>query len=240
MANVTIGLASAKNIAERIDWTRMSQIADAAREYIPQVKEELAELEVAVRNHPETMARRIFLFGITTPNRSEDQSIAYALAAEPFYGVLSPEDLARISFTVPSGKQGKAGFHTSLERSISDSMATLGTHFDPWALASVHVTETLRGVGPKVARMMCGISCPYIPRWTVDLWHQRQLLWAADLPHAVRVSVADNAYATLEALWIEYAHRYFEQEQTFAVQWATWCAAQGQFVSHRALWADLA
>lgn len=240
MPNVSIGIASATAIVGRVDPERMAAIANATIDYLPQVRAELDELRRAVQRHPGRMARRLFLFGITTPNRSEDQSIAYALAAEPFYGILSAEDLARITFTVPSGKQGKAGFYVSLERSISDGAAALGEHPDIEDLLNVPLMETLRGVGPKVARMMAAVAGPWAGYWTVDLWHARQLLWAAGMPSAVRVSVEPSAYRTLENVWLDYKARYFAQEDTFAVQWATWCAAQGEFISHRALWQDLA
>jgi hypothetical protein len=240
MPELSIGIASAKNIAERIDWDRMAQIAESAKDYLPQVLEELESLKLAKQNTPQRLARRIFLFGISTPNRSEDQSIAYALAAEPYYGVLSAEDMSRLTVTFDSGKQGNMGFYTSLERSISDGYALLGELDRPAWLESTYLTEQIRGVGPKVARMMSAIAYPHGYQWTVDLWHGRQLLWAAGLNPVARVSIDAGAYSVCQSVWLDYADRFFADTPTFAVQWATWCAAEGRFVSHKALWADLA
>lgn len=238
---VSIGIASAKSIAECLDPERMADIAAAAREYLPQVYAELAELRAARDAHPAKLARRIFLFGISTPNRSEDQSIAYAVAAEPFLGILSAEDVARMAYPSPiNGGDCVLGMPTQIERSIADGMALLGDRFGIWDIAYPDTLERIRGIGPKVARMIAAIAIPEGYSWTVDLWHARQLLWAAGLDPAVRISVDRGAYHTLEQEWLAYAGRHFPNETIFAVQWATWCAANGEFVSHRALWADLA
>ena len=87
--------------------------------------------------------------------------------------------------------------------------------------------------------MIRAILDPSEVAWTVDLWHQRQLLWAAGQHPAVRCSVSNPGYKVLEAVWLEYAERFFPGVPTFAVQWATWCAADGKFCSHAALWEDL-
>jgi hypothetical protein len=100
--------------------------------------------------------------------------------------------------------------------------------------------EALPGVGPKVARMIQAVLEPGATNWTVDLWHMRQLLWAADREYRVRVSCSAPAYKVLEAVWLEYAERFFPGVDTFAVQWATWCVADGRFNSHAKLWDDLA
>ncbi len=241
MPELSIGIASAKSIAERIDWDRMEKISESAKGYLPQVLEELESLKLAKQNNPQRLARRIFLFGISTPNRSEDQSIAYALAAEPYYGVLSAEDMARLTVSFASGKQGNMGFYTSLERSISDGYAMFPELDSPVHLEFTSLMEKIRGVGPKVARMMAAIAYPQAPIWTVDLWHGRQLLWAAGLNPVARVSIDAGAYSICEDVWLDYTARFFLHHlPTFAIQWATWCAAEGRFVSHKALWADLA
>ncbi len=239
--DLSIGIASARNIAECIDWMRMAQIAESAKSYLTQVLEELESLHLAKQNNPQRLARRIFLFGISTPNRSEDQSIAYALAAEPYYGVLSAEDMARLTFTVASGAQGSLGMYLAIERSISDGYAMFPELDSPVHLELTYLTEKIRGVGPKVARMMAAIAYPQAYIWTVDLWHGRQLLWAAGLSPVARVSIDAGAYSICEDVWLDYTARFFLHHlPTFAIQWATWCAAEGRFVSHKALWADLA
>lgn len=235
MPTRTIGLKDALAIAQAVDWERMAAIADAAREHLPAVQDELSLLRSAHSNAPERMARRAVLFGIATPNRSEDYSIGWALMAERYESILSPWDLANRSFTGPKGTRCHMGMYEALATTIA-YLQRVG-HRTDWTLGEL---EAIPGVGPKVARMIMAVLCPDATSWTVDLWHQRQLLWAAGEPYRVRCSVSNPGYKVLEAVWLEYAERFFPGVDMFAVQWATWCAADGRFVSHAALWQDLA
>lgn len=235
LASRTIGLKDALSIAQAIDWQRMAQIADAAREHLPSVLDELEGLRTAHQVNPERMINRALLFGIATPNRDEAISIAYAIATEPRYASADPRTLARASFPTATNPAATMGMYAALETTLS-YLQRVGprTH---WSLSEL---EAIPGVGPKVARMITAILDPSAASWTVDLWHQRQLLWAAGQSPTVRCSVKTPGYKVLEAVWLEYAERFFPGVPVFAVQWATWNAADGKFCSHAALWDDLA
>jgi hypothetical protein len=230
-----VGLKAAQDIAQTVDWDVMADWASVAREYVPQVLAEIDELRAAHAAHPERMTLRAFMFGITTPHRDERQSIAWALGNEAYWDVLAPLALAKHSYTsLVTGKRAKLGFYNALASTLfAVSMRGLDT--------AVDALEALPGVGPKVARMIHAVCHPDARVFTVDIWHTRQLLHAAGRDYSVEANPANtSAYAVLEKIWLDYAERFFPEVPTWAVQWATWCAAEGKFVSHRALWADLA
>ncbi len=236
MPNRSIGLKAALSIAQRVDWQKMEQIADAAREYLPMVLAELESLRAAHQHQPARMARRAILFGIATPNRDEAVSIAWALSADRWYGILSPHALAYRTFATDTNPRAVLGMFDAMTTTLA-YLQRIGIDRPHWTLSEL---GAIPGVGPKVARMIMAVLDPSAVSWTVDLWHQRQLLWAAGEPYAVRSVLPRPGYKVFEAVWLEYAERYFPGVDTFAVQWATWCAADGKFCSHAALWQDLA
>lgn len=235
---VSIGAKSARNIAALVDWDKMAEIAEHTRGYLADVDAEVAELRSALAKNPATMARRALLFGIATPKRDAQTSIGWALAAEPFYGKLDAQDVARMKYvSLVTGNTCRMGNYTALEDSVRDCEAI----FQTLTLADL-VPDSLirvRGISNKVARMITAVADPDASVFTVDMWHARQLLWAAGMDYVVEVSVGALGYATLESLWLDYSARFFPGIPQWVVQWATWDAANGQHESHRALWADL-
>jgi hypothetical protein len=231
-----IGKAAAHELASLIDWSRMAQIAHAAHAYLPQVMGEIAHLERAREANPTQLKQRAFLFGISTPNRDERQSIAWALSVHPLYGYLSPAALANRTYTSRvTGKQFKIGMRQQLTSCLfADQLQCIDCD-------QLSTLEALPGCGPKVARMIHAVANPRAHVWTVDLWHARQLLWAAGLEYRVRATVNKEAYPVREQVWLTYASTYFSSDTPmFAIQWSTWCVANGRFESHAALWEDLA
>lgn len=236
MPSKSIGLAEARQIASSVDWDALAQIAEEARRYLPDVQEELTALAGAHANHGARMRKRAVIFGLATPNRDESQAIAWAVQSEAWLDILSPYALAHKSYCSPvHGKPIKLGFYGSM----GSALAYLQRHHT-WDHATLELLEQIPGAGPKVARMMQAVLDPTHPTWTVDIWHMRQLLWASGGDYRVRPSVKGNAYGILEGVWLSFKARFFPDVPTFAVQWATWCVADGRFVSHSALWADLA
>lgn len=238
-ATLSISATSARNIAANLDWGKMAEIADAARDYLPDVGAEVCTLRQALRKNPDRMARRALLFAIATPKRDEQTSIGWALAAESHYGIIDAEDLSRLRFTsLVTGNMRSAGLYLALEKSIRDSQALFPT------IALQDVTPDnltgIRGVSNKVARMASAVADPDGEFFTVDMWHARQLLWASGQDYLLEVSVSKPAYPILEELWMEYRRRFFADVPMWVCQWATWNAAQGSHESHAALWNDLA
>lgn len=235
MGSLSIGLKSALSIAQDIDWAKMEELANASRVYLPAVNQELATLRAAHAANPDRMARRAILFGLSTPNRDEAQSVSWALHADSLYDVVQDNDtLVRLPYPSPvHGRPIKLGFYSSMVASLEYVRALPGYQL------TLEQIEAIPGAGPKVARMIQAVMRPDAKNWTVDVWHMRQLLWAAGRDFNVRVVCGNPGYKVLEALWLEYAERYFPGEDMFAVQWATWNVADGRFNSHAALWQDL-
>src|SRR5918994_3779269 len=233
-----IGLAAARELVARVDDGAMQTLAIASRHYLPAVLEEIAELQSAIVANPAELARRAVLFGIATPNRDETHSLAWLTAAAPRFGTVSPVELSETTYTAPSGNDCRIGLRQSLASSLEDVYARFPdakpADLTPEAL------ETVRGVGPKVARMITAVANPDAHVWTVDLWHIRQLLWAAGLEYRVRASVDAVAYPVLEDRWLEYRDEYFRDVPVWSAQWATWNAADGRHNPHHVLWQDLA
>jgi hypothetical protein len=232
----TVGIRDAQEIAENLDQSVMAEWATEARQYLPQVMAEIATLRAALAAHPERMQERAFYFGIATPNQDETASIGWALGIEA-YKWLSPMAMARKEYTsVVNGTRGKLGLYDAMASRIFHARLR-----ESWKDLTVSALEALPGVGPKVARMIHAVANPDARVWTVDLWHMRQLLHASGREYAVKAGTSNKkAYAIMEQLWLDYAARFFPGVPTWAVQWATWCAADGRFVSHSALWEDLA
>jgi hypothetical protein len=230
-----IGIKDAQTIAENLNWSRMSELAAEAEKYLPQVLAEIETLRAALAAHPERMQERAFWFGIATPNRDEAQSIGWALGIDG-YQWLSPAAMAGKEYrSLVTGKTARMGLREQLASTIFHARLR-----ESWTDLAVDKLEALPGVGPKVARMIHAVANPDAKVFTVDLWHMRQLLWASGQDYVVKAATGGKAYAILEQLWLNYAVGYFPGVPTWAVQWATWCAADGRFVSHSALWADLA
>jgi hypothetical protein len=231
-----IGIKDAQAIAENLNWSRMSELAAEAEKYLPQVMAEIETLRVALAANPERMQERAFWFGIATPNRDEAQSIGWALGIDG-YQWLSPAAMAGKEYrSLATGKTARMGLREQLASTIFHARLR-----ESWTDLAVDKLEALPGVGPKVARMIHAVANPDAHVWTVDLWHMRQLLHASGKDYVLKASTkSPKAYAIMESLWLDYAARFFPGVPTWAVQWATWCAADGRFVSHSALWADLA
>jgi hypothetical protein len=234
-----IGLAAARELVARVDDGAMQTLAIASRHYLPAVLEEIAELQSAIVANPEELARRAVLFGIATPNRDETHSLAWAMAAAPRFGTVSPVALAETTYAAPtSGSTCRIGLRQALATAIEDASAKFSDARP--ADLTPDTLETVRGIGPKVARMITAVANPDAHVWTVDLWHIRQLLWAAGLEYRVRASVDAVAYPVLEATWLAYRDQYFTDVPVWAAQWATWNVADGRHNPHHSLWRDLA
>jgi hypothetical protein len=240
MPTESIGVAAARELVARVDDGAMAELAEVSRAYVPAVLAEISELETARVANPRELARRAILFGIATPNRDETDSLGWALAAAPRFGDVSPADLSETRYrSLKTGQDGnKIGLRQSLTGAIADVYARLGDAAPPEL--TPERLETVRGVGPKVARMVTAVANPNARVWTVDLWHARQLLWAAGLEYRVRASVDAAAYPILEERWLTYRDEHFGDLPTWCAQWSTWNAADGRHNPHHALWADLA
>lgn len=239
MQSLSVGLARAYAIIEAVDDDAMATLATEARAYLPAVMTEVTQLQAAIVANPEELAQRAVLFGISTPNRDEVQSLAWAMAAAPHYRTEAPEVLVETTYASPStGKASRIGLRQSLTRALEDVYA----RFEDVRPDDLHpqTLEPVWGIGPKVARMITAVANPEAYVWTVDLWHIRQLLWAAGLEYRVRASVDARAYGVLEARWLQYRDAYFADVLPFAAQWATWNVADGRHNSHNRLWRDLA
>jgi hypothetical protein len=230
-----IGINEARDIAAHINWTQMQSLAAEAGMYLPAVMQEISLLEDAHAASPDRMKVRAFLFGIATPHRDESQAIAWAHAVEHYIDELDPDAMAHFAYVSPvTGKRVNLGTYQAIAGAIRSGISR-----NVW-YGNLDDLEATPGVGPKVARMIQAVLDPHHVSWTVDLWHARQLLWASGRDYRVAASVSKPAYAILEGVWLSYAAQYFPGIPTWAVQWATWCAADGRFVSHKSLWEDLA
>lgn len=231
----TIGLTQARDIAASVDWSLMEAIAIEAGQYLTLVMDELASLQVAHERAPERMRVRAFLFGIATPHRDEAQAIAWARSVESLIDELDPDGMARHQYPSPvHGRPVSLGTYGAIAGAIKSGFSRAVWHGN---LADIEATP---GIGPKVARMIQAVLDPHANTWTVDLWHARQLLFASGREYAVAARVSKTGYGILEGVWLTYKARFFPTYPTFAVQWASWCVAEGKFVSHAALWKDLA
>lgn len=230
----SIGLKEARDIAASVSWGLMSDISTSARQYLPQVMAEIASLERAHELHPERMKVRAFLFGIGTPHRDEAQAIAWAKSVESLIDDLDPDGMARHQYPSPvHGRPVSLGTYAAVAGAIRSGFDRAVWH------GNLSDLEATPGIGPKVARMIQAVLDPHANTWTVDLWHARQLLFASGRDYAVAAAVSKNGYSILEGVWLTYKATYFPSYPTWAVQWATWCAAEGKFVSHKELWEDL-
>lgn len=239
MQSLSVGLKTAREILANVDEGAMRTLASESRAYLPAVLSEIDELQAAIVANPAELAKRAFLFGISTPNRDETHSLAWAKAAAPHYRTRSPQDLSETLYPSPrTGQECRIGLRQALTRTLEDVYTRFGD-VRPADLTPATL-EPIPGIGPKVARMITAVANPQAHVWTVDLWHIRQLLWAAGMEYRVRASVDARAYGLLETRWLEYRDHYFADVPTWAAQWATWNVADGRHNPHNSLWQDLA
>ena len=239
MPTESLGLRNATELVARIQPDAMATLAERARTYVPAVRAEVDELSAALATNPRAIARRALLFGLSTPNNDERDSVAWSTAAYPHFGTLSPVELSEIWYPSPvTGTPTRVGIRTELAAGLADIYRDFSDAV-PADLTPERL-ERVRHIGPKVARMITAVANPDARVFTVDLWHARQLLWAADLEYRARVSVSPIAYPMLEQVWLDYRDQYFSDQPTWVCQWATWDAANGRHEPHRQLWADLA
>lgn len=197
MQSLSVGLKLANEMLANVDESAMHTLAEETRQYLPPVMAEIAELQTAIAANPAELAKRAVLFGISTPNRDEVHSLAWARAAAPHYGSRSPLDLTETRYASPTtGNECRIGLRQRLTRSLED----VYTRFDDVRPEDLHPgsLEPVTGIGPKVARMITAVANPDAHVWTVDLWHIRQLLWASGMEYRVRASVDARAYPLLE------------------------------------------
>ena len=239
MESESFGLANSREALSRIDCSRVDALAALSRTYVPAVRAEVDELRRAIAARPREMARRALLFGLSTPNNDEADSLAWAMAAYPRFGKVGPRALANTVYHSPvTRKRTRIGLREDLRKGLVDIYRDYSD-----AVPADLTPERLEGVfriGPKVARMISAVANPDARVWTVDLWHARQLLWLAGLEYRVRASVSPVAYPMLERFWLDYRDEYFADQPVWVAQWATWDAANGRHEPHRQLWADLA
>ena len=239
MQSLSVGLKTAREILANIDESAMQTLAEEARTYLPAVLSEIDELQTAIVANPAELAKRAVLFGISTPNRDETHSLAWAIAAAPHFGTRSPRDLSETHYPSPrTGSACRIGLRQALTRALED-VYTRFENVRPADLSPATL-EPIPGIGPKVARMITAVANPHAHVWTVDLWHIRQLLWAAGMEYRVRASVDARAYGLLETRWLEYRDAYFQDVPAFAAQWSAWNVADGRHNPHHSLWQDLA
>ena len=239
METESFGLANSEELIRRIDPACMRDLASVARTYVPAVRAEVDELYRAIARNPQALARRALLFGMSTPNNDERDSLQWAMAAFPRFGTVGPRALANTVYrSCVTRTKRRVGMRQELALGLKDVYRDFANaapdDLYPEAL------EQVRHVGPKVARMITAVANPDAHVWTVDLWHGRQLLWAAGLEYRAKVSVTARAYPLLERVWLDYRDEYFSDQPCWVAQWATWDAANGQHEPHRQLWADLA
>jgi hypothetical protein len=235
----SFGLGNTQQVLGMVDPAAMRYLASEARRYVPTVRAEIDELRLAIARKPREVARRAMLFGISTPNNDERDSLCFALAAYPRFGEVGPKALANTRYpSSVTGKIRRVGMYQDIEKGLRD----IYRDYSEATPADLHpeALERVWHIGPKVARMITAVANPDAHVWTVDLWHARQVLWAAGLEYRVKASVTAAAYPALEAFWLDYRDEYFADQPCWVSQWSTWCAANGRFESHRSLWADLA
>lgn len=238
--DITAGMAA--ELLASIDARILGSLTDETRRYLPAVMAEIAELDVAIANNETALRRRAILFGCATPKTGVDTSIHVAVSvanvpAADWQDTAYGESVLR---ALPHPNGTDTLYSAPMPPTLSKRIAAV-SHLlaDPSAL-SVESLEACKGVGPKVARMAMAVAAPHARRFTVDMWHGRQLLALAGREYRVNVAVDVRAYPAIEEFFLAWADQNFPGIPVWAVQWACWNVCESRHRSHRALWADLA
>lgn len=242
VGTVDITAGRARDLVAGIDAAMLGSLTDETRRYLPAVLAELAELDDAITRNETEVRRRAILFGCATPKCGVDVSIHVAVSvahhpAEHWRDTVAGQATLRNLPFPDDGRRRKATTYSApMPPSLAARYAAASHLLEDPSVLNESVLEACKGIGPKVARMCLAVAFPHARRFTIDLWHGRQLLAMNGLDYRVNVGIDAAAYATLEAFWLQWADDNFPGVPTFAVQWATWNVCAGRHRTHRRLW----
>jgi hypothetical protein len=244
---VNIGVGHARRLVEACDplGPAWDALADLAAPYLPAIRQEIAELDTARERNWQRLARRAIVFGLASPRRDVDTAIDVAVWVERWLeqgNAFADEQIAIDVCRYYTHRDGRMLSLTNYKQLGERLYACRDFLANPdRELFTVPYLESLFGAGPKVARMILAVANPHMNVFTVDMWHARQLLATAGEEYCKSAGIDGKpAYDVIEPVFLDWAQRMFPTEIAWARQWALWCAAFGEFKSHRHLWHDLA
>lgn len=237
--NITAGLA--RELIAGMDAAMLGSLTDETRRYLPAVLAELAELDAAITRNETAVRRRAILFGCATPKTGVDTSIHVAVSvahhpAEYWRDRAAGERTLR---NLPHPNTPGVPYSSPMPPRLARIYAAASHLLEDPSILNETVLEACWGIGPKVSRMCLAVAFPHARRFTIDLWHGRQMLACNGMDYRTNVGIDAAAYPALEAFWLQWADDNFPGVPTFAVQWACWNVCENRHRSHRRLWADI-
>lgn len=201
--------------------------------FLPQVRDEIAEIDVARERDPKAHARRALLFAMASPQNRFDCNVVVARKLDARLSELDSVDaIVKLLMedrcgTVTSGAVGRAIFHSMEYITSVRSLSVDG-------LRLAQRQGDLMGAGMKVTAMAAHLYNPWDHAFTLDTHMLRGIV---DTVLGIRGTwtIQGTAYGILEQALLGWAATRYSTEAPFTIQWALWCVFRGTFDSHMAI-----
>ena len=201
--------------------------------FLPDVRDEVAQIDVLREQNPRAHARRALLFAMASPQNRFDCNVIVARKLDQRLHELDSVDaIVKLLMedrcgTVTSGAVGRAIFHSMEYISIVRSLSVDG-------LRIAQSQGDLMGAGMKVTAMAAHLYNPWDMAFTLDT-HMLRGIVETVLGIRGTWTIQGTAYGILENALLGWAATRYSTEAPFTVQWALWCVFRGSFDSHLAI-----
>lgn len=207
---------------------------------LPQVKQEIAELDEYRKIDERKHARACLLFAILSPQLDFDKNVELAQKyTAALDDIQTLDDVRNLMYA--TSRDGTRQVRVNLwQTKVANIWASLNyirsataEDMTKAAILAARKRGDLFGMSHKTAALAAHLFDARSEAFTLDIWMLRLAMLAAGMNPAVQVSATDKGYETLERAWIAWARENFPDEPLFAIQWAAWnTAGFGKHVSH--------
>lgn len=211
------------------------RIESQIRSYLPEVTAELRTIADCRESDPIRHAQECLVFAILSPGCKFDYNV---LMVRRFMDAIdegkSFPDCDSLYRTIAMGVSGR-GVGRNVRNLFHSLDAVLNITPDDMTkpgLLAWRKSRYVLGIGEKTAAMAVALYDEHSPVVTLDVHMLRWL--AEECLHltASRHTIADDAYRTVEAWFLQWVARYFDEYSPFAIQWAIWDARRGEHEAH--------
>jgi hypothetical protein len=201
--------------------------------FLPDVLDEIAELDRMFAANPQAHRERALLFSLASPqNKFDNNVIAGRRLHQGLHSFATLEDVYQ---ALAADKMGTVT-SGSTARSIYNSLPLL-RDLPPYTgddLRQWQRQRTLFGAGPKVSAFAAHLVNAYDDVFTLDT-HMTRGIVDTILGIQGTWTLGDSAYRILEDAVIRWSYATYPDLPLFAVQWAMWSVFRGSFDSHVAI-----
>jgi len=227
----SISVKMAKAIAAQIDG--LDRLLVDMEDYLPLVRDEIADMFVARDAAPSFWRQRALLFALASPQNRFDSNVVAARRLHA--GLREFADVEAVYQALAADKHGTVS-SGGVARAIFHSLPVLreNEYYNGAILRDLQKERAIMGAGLKVTAFAAHLNDPTDKVFTLDT-HMYRGLVKTILGIDGTWTAGTTAYTILEEAVIGWAQRTYPDDTLFTVQWAMWSVFRGQFDSHIAI-----